>query len=64
MKNIFCPVSHGYYTRNQNPSYPNPKTVSYGLDTFGYRANEMWNNLPNEIQSTKDIKTFKIQGVP
>ena len=59
MKNIFCPVSHGYYTRNQNLAYPNPKSVSYGLDTFVYRGNEIW-NLPNEIKSAKDLKTFKI----
>ena len=60
MENIISPVSHGCYTRNQNLAYPNPKTVSYGLDTFGYRANEIWNNLPSEIHSAKDLKTFKI----
>ena len=60
MKNIFCPVSHGYSTRNQNLAYPNPKTASYGLDTSGHRANEIWNNLPKEIHSAKDLKTFKI----
>ena len=59
MKNIFCPGSHGYYTRNQNLAYPNSKTVSYGLDTFGYRANEIWNNFPNEIQSANDLKHSK-----
>ena len=60
MKNIFCPVGHGYYTRKQNLNYPNSKTVFYGLDTHGYRANEIWNNLPEEIQSAEDLKTFKI----
>ena len=50
MKNIFCPVGHGYYTRKQNLNYPNPKTVFYGLETYGYGANEIWNNLPEEIQ--------------
>ena len=60
MKNIFCPVGHGYYTRKQNLNYPNPKTVFYGLDTYSYRANEIWNNLPEEIQTAEDLKTFKI----
>ena len=41
MKNIFCPISHNYNTRHQNLSYPNPKTVSYGLETFEYRANQI-----------------------
>ena len=38
MKDIFNPVNHSHNTRNHNLSYPNPKTVSYGLETFGYRA--------------------------
>ena len=60
MKNIFCPVSHNYNTRHQNLSYPNPKTVSYGLETFGYRAIQIWNSLSDEIKSVGDLKTFKM----
>ena len=44
-KDIFNSVNHSYNTRSQNLSYPNPKTVSYGLETFGYRANHIWNSL-------------------
>ena len=60
MKNIFCPVNHKYNTRNVNLSHPNPRTVSYGLETFGYRANQIWNSLSGEIKSVEDLKTFKI----
>ena len=60
MKNIFCPVGHKYNTRHQNLSYPYPKTVSYGLETFGYRANQIWNSLSSEIKSADDLITFKM----
>ena len=60
MKNIFCPIGHKYNTRHQNLSYPNPKTVSYGLETFGCRAKQIWNSLSNEIKSTDDLITFKM----
>ena len=60
MKNICCPVGHKYNTRHQNLSYPNPKTVSYGLETFGYRANQIWNSLSSEIKSADDLITFKM----
>ena len=59
MKEIFRPVNHNYNTRD-NLYLPNPRTVSYGLETFGYRANQIWNSIPNEIKSVKDIDTFKI----
>ena len=59
MKNIFCPVNHNYNTRNENLAHPNPRTVTYGLETFGYKANQIWNSLSNEIKSADDLKTFK-----
>ena len=58
MKDIFNSVNHSHNTRSQNLSYPNPKTVSYGLETFGYRANQIWNSLPSVAQSAVDLKTF------
>ena len=60
MKEIFRPVNHNYNTRRDNLYFLNPRTVSYGLETFGYRANQIWNSIPNEIKSVKDIDTFKI----
>ena len=59
MKDIFCPPQHGYNTRNQIFSYPNPKTVSYGTESFGYIATKVWNSIPNEIRSCSDLISFK-----
>ena len=55
MKDIFCPPQHGYNTRNQIFSYPNPQTVSYGTESFGYIATKVWNSIPNEIRSCSDF---------
>ena len=60
MKEIFHPVNHNYNTRMHNLYLPNPRTVSYGLETYGYRANQIWNSIPNEIKSVENIDTFKI----
>ena len=60
MKDIFCPFYHTHNTRNHNLAYPNPKTVTYGLETFGYKASHIWNALSKEIQSSKNIKTFNV----
>ena len=60
MKEIFRPVNHNYNTRRDNLYLPNPRTVSYGLETFGYRANQIWNSIPIEIKAVKDIDTFQI----
>ena len=60
MKEIFHPVNHNYNTRMHNLYLPNPRTVSYCLETFGYRANQTWNSIPNEIKSVENIDTFKI----
>ena len=57
MKDIFCPVKQTHNTRNHNLAYS--KTVTYGLETFGYKASHIWNDLPKEIQSAENIKTFE-----
>ena len=59
MKNIFRSSDHNYCTRNQNLAYPNPKTVTYGVDSFGYKANQVWNSLSNDTKSAENLKTFK-----
>ena len=55
MKEIFYLKQHEYPTRNQQIVYPTPRTVSYGLETFGYKASQLWSNIPNEIQQAPDI---------
>ena len=37
MKEVFCLKQQNYSLRNGNLTYPNPRTVSYGLETFGYK---------------------------
>ena len=59
MKDIFRSSDHNYCTRNQNLAYPNPKTVTYGVDSFGYKANQVWNSLSNDTKSAENLKTFK-----
>ena len=58
MKTIFSPVNQIYDTRHQSLTRPIPRTVTYGLESFGYRANEIWNSLPKEVQAAKDSKSF------
>ena len=59
MNEIFYLKQHSYHTRKQNLEYPNPRTVTYGLETFGYKACQIWSNIPYEIQYAKDVSTFK-----
>ena len=37
MKEIFSLKTHNYPIRTQNLNYPNPRTVSYGVESFGYK---------------------------
>jgi len=59
MKEVFCVKEHRFFTRKQNLTYPNPRTVSYGIETFGYKASQIWQNIPSDIQQLDDISIFK-----
>ena len=59
MREIFCLKRHNYPTRNQNLTYPNPHSVIYGLESFGYKATQLWNAIPREIQESNNMTTFK-----
>ena len=58
MKEIFCLKDHNYPTRKKNLVYPTPHTVSYGLETFGYKASQIWSKIPYEIQQD-NVTIFK-----
>ena len=58
MNNVFKCNDSSYHTRNQGLIYPNPRTVSYGLESFGYKANQIWSSIPNDIKSG-NISTFR-----
>ena len=59
MKEIFYLKEHHYNTRNQGLVYPNPRSVTYGLESFGYKATQLWNNIPYKIKQADNITTFK-----
>ena len=59
MRDIFCPSQHKYNTRNQIFAYPNPQTVAYGIESFGYKATQIWNSIPKEIRTASDVASFK-----
>ena len=59
MKELFCLKQHSYSSRSDKLSYPNPRTVTYGLESFGYKATQLWGSIPNDIQNTEDINVFK-----
>ena len=59
MKEVFPLKTHIYPLRSQNLIYPKPRTVSYGLETFGYKGSQIWKKVPKEIQESEDISIFK-----
>jgi len=46
-------------TRRQTLTYPNPQTVIYGVDSFGYKASQFWSKIPSNIQNA-DMQGFKL----
>ena len=59
MTEIFKPNQQHHSSRNRSLSYPNPRTVIYGLDTFGYKGSRMWGKIPLEIQNADSVTSFK-----
>ena len=59
MKEVFSLKAHRYPLKTQNLIYPNPRTVLYGLESFGYRGSQIWKSIPREIQESEDISVFK-----
>ena len=44
--------------RKQPLEYPNPRTVTHELESFGYRARQLGNTIPRNIQETSDLCSF------
>ena len=42
MNDIFCPLPKKYNLRNETLKYRQPKTVTHGLETFGYKASHIY----------------------
>ena len=58
MKEIFCLKKQAYYTRRQQLQIKTPRTTTYGLNNFGYRAAQIWNSIPIHIQNS-NLSTIK-----
>ena len=49
-----------YNLRNSNIFYcDNPHTSRYGLKSISYRANQIWNTLPEELKNLPSLASFK-----
>ena len=59
MKEIFSLKTHNYPIRTQNLNYPNPRTVPYGVESFGYKGSQIWKRIPKEIQEYDGLYSFK-----
>ena len=59
MKDVFSLGKKNHPTRTEQLSHPNPRTVTYGLESFGYKARQIWRYIPNEIKNTTNINVFK-----
>ena len=49
MKEIFSLKTYNFPIRTQNLNYPNPRTVSDGVESFGYKGSRIWKRIPKEI---------------
>ena len=66
MKEIFSLNEHKYSTRRQCLNSITPATVPYGLESFGFKASQIWNSIPNGIQISNqaEIKEHtKVHGM-
>ena len=59
MHDVFSVKGHNFSTRKQNLAYPNPRTISNNVETFGYKASQIWSKIPRDIQQIEDISMFK-----
>ena len=59
MKDIFSIKQHNYTLRSQNLVYQKPRTIFYGVESFGYKGGQLWKNIPREIQENEDMSIFK-----
>ena len=59
MSEIFKPKQNTHSIRNQSLLYPNPQTVIYGLNTFGYKGSRIWGKLPSKIQNADSLSSLK-----
>ena len=59
MKEIFNLKQHKYSTRAQSLEYQNPRTVKYGINSFGYKACQIWSSIPKNVQESTTVTQLK-----
>jgi len=61
-KNIFPLKIQHHNTRQINVfECENPTTSRYGQTSICYRANQIWNTVPNELKTIPNLSLFKIK---
>ena len=62
MKEIFVKKDIAYSLRNNLPMrIPKARTSSYGIESLSFLRCKLWNNLPDDLKSTKTLASFKRQ---
>ena len=56
MKEIFSLKENKYPSRNQRINSIVPSTVTYGLESFGFKGSQIWNSIPRDIQTSNQEK--------
>ena len=60
MSELFAIKEMKYNLHNQNaPISKKPCTSSYGIDSISHLGPKIWNQIPNEIKSSKSRNIFK-----
>ena len=55
MREIFNMKVNNYNLRRQCLDIKLPRTVTYGLETFSYKASQIWSSIPVDIQNSNKI---------
>jgi len=55
------PIRHTQHNLRINNVFlcRNPRTKGYGLNSICYRANQIWNTVPDEFKNSKSLSLFK-----
>ena len=62
MKELYLPKVVPYNLRNTNLlRLPNTRTVKFGLNSFAFRGNSLWNKLPDEVKNSSSLIKLKNQ---
>ena len=62
MNDTLAVSKHQYNTRYYNLFVTDrPRTDRYGWNSIPYRANQIWNLLPSQINNSANLDSFKLK---